>query len=121
MVDGRGLDLTSELDVVRLVRLIENKFGQVTFGRGVLSLDFLIHFLETNDNESKDFSFFLVLRVLLSHFEVVLQFELVNDLFHVLGQEEREQWSEFILSDFQGLDENFGQKDDSLATKQEGI
>ena len=51
MVDRCGLDLTSELNIVGLVRFIKNKFGQVTFGRGVLSLDFFIHFLETNDNE----------------------------------------------------------------------
>ena len=50
MIDRRGLELTSELDVVLLVRLLENEFLKISLGGCVLSLDLVVHLLETHDH-----------------------------------------------------------------------
>ena len=91
VVDGGGLDLTSELDVVLLVSILEDKFSQVSFGRDILSLDLLIHFLETNDDKLQNLLLFLIFRVLLGNLKVVFQFELIDHFLHVLGEQEGEQ------------------------------
>lgn len=121
MIDRSGLELTSQLDVILLVRLVENQLGQVSLGRSVLGLDLFIHLFESNDHQLQDFSLFLILRVFLGHLEVVLVFELINDFLHVFGQEERKKRGEFVLRDFQGLDEDFGKENDSLTAKKQGV
>jgi len=121
VVDRGGLELTTELDVIPLVRFLEDQLGKVPLGGAVLGLDLVVHFLQTNNYKSENLFFLLIYSVFLGDLEVILDFELINDLLHVLGQEEREEWSELILSDLKRLDEDLGEEDDTLTTEEQGV
>jgi len=121
MVDSRCLELTSQLNIVLLILFLEDQLGEVSLGGAILSLDLIVHFLETNDDESQDLLFLLVHSVLLSDLEVVLELELVNDLLHVLSQQEGEQWSELVLGDLESLNEDLREEDDALTTKEQSV
>jgi len=121
VVDGGGLDLTSELDVVLLVGILKDELGQISFGRDVLGLNLLVHFLETNNDQLQNFLLFLIFGVLLGYLKVVFKFELIDHLLHVLGEQEGEQGSVLVLGDLESLDQDFGQEDDALTTEQESV
>ena len=114
------LNLTSKLDVILLI-LLKNQPCQIDFRRCILSLDLVIHFFQSNNNQLQNFLFLLVKGVLLRHFKVMFGLQCINDFLHVFGKEEGEEGSEFILGYLEGLDEHLGEEDDLLATMEECI
>ena len=119
VVDGGGLDLAPELDVVFLV-LLEDEAVEVLLGGHVLRLDLLVHLLEPLDHQLEHLLLLAVHHVLLGDHEVLARFQRVHDLLHVLGQQEGEHGRVLVLRDLERLDEHFREEDDFLAALQEG-
>ena len=114
------LNFTSKLDVILLI-FLKDQPSQINFRRCILSLDLIIHFFQSNNNQLQNFLFLLIKGVLLCHFEVVFGLQGINDFLHVLCEEEGEERGEFILGYLEGLDENLGEEDDLLTTMEECI
>jgi len=114
------LNFTSKLDVILLI-FLKDQPSQINFRRCILSLDLIIHFFQSNNNQLQNFLFLLIKGVLLRHFEVVFGLQGINDFLHVFGQQKRQQRREFILSYFKCLDQHLCQEHNLLAAMEKRI